>query len=269
MTVEQGDLLPEANPSVRSSEAPPGGVGDRPRINGRTRPTGGEVAALMGQFARSLHAEGSLEETLAAITRAAVDTIAGADHAGITLVTRGRRVETTAATDPVVEQIDMEQYQTGEGPCLTTLWERTTVRVDDMHTDGRWPRFAERVRRTGVRSVLSFQLHVGADDLGALNLYSDRVTAFDAESEGVGLLLASHAAVALADAQREAQLTRALGSRDVIGQAKGILMERHGIDPDEAFRLLVRTSQQLNRKLRDVAGDVVRTRRDPRDLPPT
>ncbi|WP_219415491.1 GAF and ANTAR domain-containing protein [Pseudonocardia nigra] len=101
--------------------------------------------------------------------------------------------------------------------------------------------------------MLSFQLYVREEDLGALNLYNARAGGFDDESEHVGLLLAAHAGVALAGAQREQRLRTVVDTRDLIGQAKGILMERHKVDADQAFAMLVRASQNANRKLRDVA----------------
>jgi hypothetical protein len=111
----------------------------------------------------------------------------------------------------------------------------------------------------GVRSVLSFQLYVHLDDLGALNLYSAQVDAFDDESENVGLLFAAHAAIAMAGSQKEHDLSLAVSARDVIGQAKGILMERHKITGDQAFRLLAQVSQRSNTKLGEVARYLVET----------
>ena len=105
--------------------------------------------------------------------------------------------------------------------------------------------------------MLAFQLFVEGDNLGALNLYSHKPNAFDDESEHVGLLFASHAAVAFAGARKQQTMTRALDTRDPIGMAKGILMERYTITPDQAFRVLVRGSQQSQRKLRDIAHELV------------
>jgi hypothetical protein len=120
-------------------------------------------------------------------------------------------------------------------------------------------RFARRPLQLGVGSMLSFQLYVQQDDLGAINLYSGKADAFDDESENVGLLLASHAAIAMAGAQKQQDLSRAISMRDVIGQAKGILMERHKITGDEAFHVLIRTSQQVNIKLNEIARYLVET----------
>jgi len=108
--------------------------------------------------------------------------------------------------------------------------------------------------------MLSFQLYVEGDNLGALNLYSREPNAFDDESEHIGLLFASHAAVAFADAQKLDQLNSAVETRDLIGQAKGILMERYQISAEQAFRVLTRVSQQRNRKLRDLAAELADTR---------
>jgi hypothetical protein len=107
--------------------------------------------------------------------------------------------------------------------------------------------------------MLSFQLYVAQDSLGALNLYSDQAEAFNDESENVGLLFAAHAAVAMAGARNHDYLTRALSMRDLIGHAKGILMERHRLTADQAFALLVRASQRTNTKLTDIAPNLADT----------
>ena len=129
-----------------------------------------------------------------------------------------------------------------------------------MAHEQRWPRFAAAAGEAGAASMLSFQLYVEKDNLGALNLYSYRPNAFDDESEQVGLMFASHAAVAFADAQKIDQLNHKAAPRDLIGQAKGILMERYNISSDRAFAVLVRVSQHNNRKLRDVAEELVSSR---------
>ncbi len=107
--------------------------------------------------------------------------------------------------------------------------------------------------------MLSFQLYVEGDNLGALNLYSRHAGAFDDESEHVGLLFAAHAAVAYSAVRRQAGLARSVATRQLIGQAEGMLMERHKLTADEAFAMLVRVSQNGNVKLRDVAEQLVRS----------
>jgi transcriptional regulator with GAF, ATPase, and Fis domain len=194
-----------------------------------------------------------LQETLQGIVAAAVDNVPGAQYAGISEVQGGREIGTPAWTDALVRATDAAQYETGQGPCVKSIAAEQTVRISDMASDDRWPAFAKRAAQLGVGSMLSFQLYVVGDNLGALNLYNHEPDAFDDESEHVGLLFASHAAVAMAGAQRNERLNRAIGTRDLIGQAKGILMERHKLTAEQAFTLLVRTSQATHIKLRDIA----------------
>ena len=128
-----------------------------------------------------------------------------------------------------------------------------------MRTEQRLPRFAAEAVRLGVLSSLSLQLFVEGDNLGALTLYARAPHAFGEKSEDVGQVLAAHAAVALAGARSEDHLRRAVDNRDLIGQAKGILVERHELTADQAFQVLAQMSQQTNRKLVDVAEELTRT----------
>jgi AmiR/NasT family two-component response regulator len=128
-----------------------------------------------------------------------------------------------------------------------------------MTVETRWLQFTRQAAQLGVLSMLSFQLFVQRDNLGALNLYAEHADAFDDKSEQVGLVFAAHAAVAMSDALQRQQLTTALGTRDLIGQAKGILMERYKLTSDQAFALLARASQESNTKLADVAHTVAET----------
>jgi GAF domain-containing protein len=178
----------------------------------------------------------------------------------VTLVQSRRRVVSAAASGEPARRFDDLQQQTQQGPCLDAMYEQRTVRVDDLTTDPRWPELARRATaELGVARVLCFQLFVHAGNLGALNLLARRPGAFTDESERIGLLFASHAAIAVADARDLNHITTALDSRDVIGQAKGILMERLKITADQAFGVLSRLSQRSNVKLRDVARNLVET----------
>ena len=137
---------------------------------------------------------------------------------------------TRAATDPLVQQIDDLQYRLGEGPCLTSLRDEVTVRAMDLRTEPRWVHFSRAAAELGVRSMLSVQLFVDDDNLGALNLYSGTPAAFDEVHESTAMPLAAHAAIAMKGSKVEGNLRDALDRRDVIGQAKGILMERYKIE---------------------------------------
>jgi len=218
-------------------------------------------------MARDLLAQDDVQRTLQKIVDLAVETIDGCDHAGITFL-KDKRVDTPAASDDVPRTVDAIQYETGEGPCLDAIREHEIFETGDLGREARWPQFSIRAQRaTGVTSMLAFRLFIEGDTLGSLNLYSKAADAFGEESRTVGLVFAAHAAVALSTALHDEQMDEALQSRDVIGQAKGILMAREGVDADQAFDMLRRASQRLNVKLRDVAGDAIQSSAAPSPPP--
>ena len=205
----------------------------------------------LGVLALSLQDLDDVDATLQAIVVAAVDTVPGAAHAGLSIIS-SRQVSPIVVTDEVVSRVNTAQHDTGDGPASTSLRERRTVRVDDMATDARWPRFAARAAQAGVGSMLAVRLFVHRDELGVLTLYSRDPHAFGDDAEQIAVLFGAHAAVALAGAQHEQHLTAALTARDAIGQAKGMLMERYRLTADQAFAVLARASQDTNTKLVDV-----------------
>ena len=225
------------------------------------------VSALAAEFAdisQALFAAGSERDTLEMIVDLAVDTIEGCDFSGI-FILDGDQVTAPARTAEILAEIDGLQRQTGEGPCLAAIAERTSVYAADLLEDGRWPQFTSGATGRGVRSVLAVPL-LGNGALGALNLYSRYPLAFGVVDRAKAVLVAALASTALIAArEREAEERRAdnlhaaLATREVIGQAQGILMERERITADEAFDVLRRASQHLNRKLRDVAQTLVDT----------
>ncbi|WP_245784633.1 GAF and ANTAR domain-containing protein [Geodermatophilus amargosae] len=228
------------------------------REGARPEPT--DLGELMEQVARTLQAEhGDVSATLEAITAAAVHSVPGSDDCGITLVLDRRRVDSRAPTGALPREVDRLQERVGEGPCLDAVQTARTVRIDDISGEQRWPRFTGEAAALGVGSMLSFQLFVTGSGLGALNLYARAPHAFGEESESIGLVFASHASIALAGAQQEDRLRTAIASRDLIGQAKGILMERHRLTADQAFAVLVRASSHTNRKLADIAEELSTT----------
>lgn len=231
-----------------------------------------ELAEQLGRLARSLEAEDDTGAMLDDVVAAAVRLIPGAEAASISLVVARRQIISQHRTSDLPALVDAIQTETAEGPCLDAAYEHQTVRVPDLRLEQRWPAFARRAYSAGAGSMLCFQLYVHGDTMGALNLYNRAANKFDELSEQVGLLFASHASVAFADAQKVDHLDRAVASRDLIGQAKGMLMERYRLNGDGAFRVLTRVSQSTNRPLRDVAQELVTTGRLAalRDLsPPT
>lgn len=218
-----------------------------------------DLADRLVELARGLQQHHDVDRTLQGIVEAAVGTVPGAQHASISAILRRREVRTRAATSDLARTVDQVQYELQQGPCLDALYELQTVRLPDLCEDQRWPLFSKRAHELGVGSMLAVRLFVEGDDLGALNLMSEQPEVFDAEAEHVALMFAAHAAVAMSGAEEQAQLRRALGTRDLVGQAKGILVERFKITGDQAFRLLVQASQGTNRKLHEVAEDLVMT----------
>jgi GAF domain-containing protein len=207
-------------------------------------------------FGRGLHAAGrGLRATLDAILLTAADTIGGTDFVGVNVL-RGDVFEPQAVLGEAPNALDSLQQQTGTGPCIDSSREQQLIRVDDMLLETRWPRYVELARSLDVGAMLCVPLWVDELRLGSISLYSRTAHAFGLHEERMASLLAVHAAVALAGAQRTENLTLALANRDVIGQAKGILMERHRITADAAFALLSAASQRANRKLSEVAAQV-------------
>ncbi|HEX2046665.1 MAG TPA: ANTAR domain-containing protein [Acidimicrobiales bacterium] len=218
---------------------------------------------------RFLAGEDDLNGMLTKITLMATETVPGCDLASITLLRRGEP-RTPVFTGKTALALDETQYRFGYGPCLAAISQRG-VECVDVATDTRWPAFADAASEAGVRACLSVPL---ADDhtvLGALNLYSTTDTGFDENAREVACLFADQLGLAAANATAYAeayelaqQLQQAMESRAVIEQAKGILMAAQGCDADEAFQILVRASQNQNRKLRAVATEIV-ARRAKRD----
>ena len=249
---------------------------DNEQSGGRGRPSSNDTGSAveddslawrLSELARTLQAEDDLEKTLRQIVDTAVDTVPGAQHASISKIQRRREVTTLSATGELPRAIDHAQYDSGQGPCLDTLYDEQTVRLSDVGAEQRWPKFTARARELGVGSMLAVQLFVREDGLGALNLHSAEPNAFDDSSEHVALMFAAHAAVAMANEQERQDMRAAVSTREVIGQAQGILMERFKITAEMAFRLLVRVSQDTNRKLRDIADELTATGQLPETRP--
>src|SRR3954464_598224 len=217
------------------------------------------LARRLAEAARSLQRRESPQQVMDGVVNLACSMVPGADEATITMVRENRHCYSAAATSAQASDFDVLQDETGEGPCLDAIWQQETVRVEDLASDPRWPVLGPRAAERGVLSMLCFQLFVHRDTLGAGGVVAHAKAAFPDESEHVGLLLASHAAIAAADAQHLENVSSALVNRDIIGQAKGILMERFKITSDQAFAVLAKVSQDTNRKVAAVAEDLART----------
>ena len=204
-----------------------------------------------------------LSATLARVAELAKQTIPGAAEVSVTLMADSD-VESVAFTGPLASQLDERQYQAGFGPCMDAAISGGIIAIDDTADSAAYPDFARTARRHGITHTLSTGLPVQRRIIGALNIYGADGTAFGEQTRELATTFAGYAAVAVANAglyastaQLAAHLQRALDPRAVIDQAKGILMGRHGVSADAAFDLLSKQSQLTNRKLRDVASDIV------------
>jgi hypothetical protein len=226
------------------------------------------LAMVFADIAEQLYDADNFDDVLLRIAEATVSTVAGCQMASVTLRGRGG-YQTAASTDPAAMAVDQAQYKAHEGPCLDAVY--APMVYAQSFPDERWPTLASRPTDFGVQSTLSYRLATSSSGTadsggGSLNSYGVIPYAFNDTAQEMGLILAAHASVAArAVNERSAlqslghDLQQALLSRDVIGQAKGILMERLKITPEDAFDLLRRSSQHLNVKLRDAARGLTET----------
>jgi hypothetical protein len=203
-----------------------------------------------------------LEHTLGLIVSSAVATIPGVDAGSISITEHGR-VETRHPTSETIDKLDQTQSELNEGPCITAIEdppESGIVIAQDFTGDDaqQWPRFAPAAVDAGYRALMSTQLSTDGGPRAALNLYSQQAHAFDEHARTLAGLFGVQGAMLLYGADTAAQLQRAVDSRDLIGQAKGILMERFSLDDDGAFQMLVKSSQDTNMKVTDVAAWLTR-----------
>jgi GAF domain-containing protein len=219
-----------------------------------------DLAQRMAELARSAAAPRTVEEVLSDVTATAKELIAGVDTAGVLLVGKAGKYESLAGTSELPHKLDDFQMKYDEGPCVQAAIDDLIVRTEDFRTEERWPRYSPAAVELGVLSGLSVKLYTANRTAGALNLFAFKPHAFDAEDETIATVLAAHAAAAILASRQGEQLQSALTTRDRIGQAKGIIMERYGIDDVQAFEMLKRLSQDSNTRLADIAQQVIDTR---------
>jgi GAF domain-containing protein len=225
-----------------------------------------ELATVFARLSGVLLSEETVSSALRLVTSVALETSTETAGAGITLVDQTGRRTSAAATDEHVEHADRLQYELDEGPCLTAWAQRQVIRVDDVRNEARWPRWCAEASRLRVRSALSAPLVAGDQALGAMKVYAAAPDIYGPREEHLLSLLAAQASVLIANVQSRENAHRlseglraALHSRDLIGQAKGMLMQREGVDEGTAFAMLTAASRQQNRKLTEVARALVDT----------
>ncbi|BCI52908.1 transcriptional regulator [Mycolicibacterium litorale] len=217
------------------------------------------VHRRIADLVQELHGrgDGDSDAVLAELVEHAAAEIPGADYAGVTVTRNARKIDTPAATHRWPVLLDEIQQRHHEGPCLTAAWEERTVHVDDLEQDDRFPLYRRDVlEQTPIRSVMAFQLFIADETMGALNVYAEKPHALGQGTREIGLIFAAHSSVAWNSARRDEQFKHALASRDTIGQAKGMIMERYSVDAVQAFALLRKLSQDSNVPLIQVATDL-------------
>lgn len=225
------------------------------------KPNGVDATHLrIAELVQNLHSrsDADADTVIAELAEHAAVEIPGAQYAGITVTRNGKHIETPAATHFYPMLLDKVQQRHQEGPCLTAAWEEKTIHVADLETDDRFPLYRQdALAETPIRTIMAFQLFIAGETMGALNVYAEEPNVFGDESRNIGLVFAAHSSVAWNSARRDEQFKNALASRDVIGQAKGMIMERYGVDAVQAFDLLRKLSQDSNVPLVKVATELV------------
>jgi GAF domain-containing protein len=224
-----------------------------------------DMTTLHEELARVVLVGRDLADVLAELTTIARRAMPGSEATSITLI-RGEKPFTAAHDGQIALDADELQYQRDYGPCVDAGRSGEIFLISDMATEQRWPDYARHAAARGVGSSLSMPLPFQAATIGALNNYSTHAHAFTDEDVAVGEEVASWVAFVVANAsaaataaEEAANMRAAMVTRGMIEQAKGILMERHKITADQAFTILTRASQHTGTKLREVAGELVRT----------
>ena len=222
-----------------------------------------ELTDSLAKISALLVSEEKLEAILELVSCLTSQALPSADGVSVT-VCRDGHYASAVFTNEITKRVDAWQYATGEGPCLSALEDGTTYLACDLRTDTRWPEFADVAAREGIVGVLAIPLQPMGQSIGTLNVYSCASDGFDDSQVEAASMFAQQAAVVLANSMayssaqtKNGELSTALESRELIGQAKGILMAREGCSADAAFDLLREVSQRTNRKLRDFAQEVV------------
>ncbi len=220
-----------------------------------------ELTQELAAAARTLQAEGDIQQMLDRAIALAVDLIDGCDYAGASIVHRKKPIDTPAASDQLVLRGHELQYTLQEGPCLDAIWEQETVHSPDLAADGRWPRWGPQViEQLGIRSMLSFRLYTSAETLGAYNLYSHQMDAFDEDDINARPDAGGPGCCGPRGNPAGRSTTNRGTDPDHHRPAQRNLMERFSLTADRAFVVLRRVSQNRNVKIHEVASHPVVTR---------
>jgi hypothetical protein len=220
------------------------------------------LVEMMASVADALHNPLPMETALSMIVASVQQTIPQAEYVGIALAHRSGRIETLAATDEIVHRIDVLQEELGEGPTLDRA-DDGTFNVENLVLETRWPGFRQRVAAMGVASQMGVELYDDGDAVAVLTLYAATPYAFDEQTSFIVALFATHAAQVLGRSDDGQELLQAAATRQLIGEAIGVVMERYGLDEQQAFLFLTRVSQQSDTPVVVLADGLVNGVRRP------
>lgn len=225
---------------------------------------GESFARRLAEAARQWAAVETVADTAREAAEFAVASIGGCDAVRISVLRRDGSGATITASDEMVRRVGDLQYRLDEGPSLAAAASQSLVHAGDLHHDDRWPDWAARVVSVaGFSAVISLPLSTVEQELGVVDLFAKRPDAFDEQALEAAQVFAFHLSSYLAMTDAVQNLSAALSTRTIIGQAEGILMERFQLDSVRAFAILRRVSQDTNTRLAEVAEEFVRTRRTP------
>jgi GAF domain-containing protein len=216
------------------------------------------LSAALAHAARTINQARTAEATLQTIAETALLSIPSIEHVGVSVLDRKGKAVTMAATSDLVRELDTLQYSLNEGPCVDTLRDATVVAAPHIRRDQRWPRYVPPAVELGLKAQLACKLYLDDEGtVGGLNMYSTGSEEIDPQAPGIADLFATHASLALGKALKLDHLHEALQTREVIGEAIGLLMAKYDLDIDGAFGFLVRSSSHSNTKVRDIAAGMV------------
>ncbi|WP_336714841.1 GAF and ANTAR domain-containing protein [Arthrobacter sp. USHLN218] len=222
-----------------------------------------EFAVAVGRVRGLLLTEETAGHAVTLLAEAAKGTVPAASGAGVTLIRNGQPTS-TGYTGDIVRRADALQYDLQQGPCLTAWASGAIIRVDDTRTEPRWPRWSQLAAELPLLSCVSVPLVHGREHIGALKVYSERPGAFSSATEELLVRLSSaitallmHIQTSYTPRRMGDELHQALRGRDMISMAKGILMERHGLDEEQAHRRLLQLSARSGQPLQHAAESVI------------
>ncbi|RJT75095.1 ANTAR domain-containing protein [Arthrobacter cheniae] len=237
-------------------------MSDAPQINPQSAPQIDELGVIIGRTKGFLLTEQTVQDAVDALAEVARDVIIHADGAGVSLIRDGDRTS-VGATDAKVLEADNLQYTLGEGPCLSSWATNQSHIIADTETDTRWKRWAATAATAGVRSCLSVPLIRGMDTIGAMKVYAGTPDAFTTDDQRLLVNLAKSAAALLGHVQASDtpqrisdEVSDSLRTRDTVGIARGILMERHDLGRDEALARITALSSETNTPVSDLTATI-------------